>query len=168
MCETRWINRRFTYPRLPNGLMNLLKDAREQPIILSTASLSEDNRGSAVVPDVRSRMVESRTCRLGHRHFKVNRLRHQSSGSSSAILAPSSTLSTHLSNNVHELRTYPSVDRSSSEDGDCDTDNYYHQIEKKWEISRCNLMLDKVIGEGEFGLVRLGTLVENSLASGKI
>ena len=45
-------------------------------------------------------------------------------------------------------------------------DGYYHQIEKKWEISRSNLMLDKVIGEGEFGRVMSGRLLEKSLASG--
>ena len=87
------------------------------------------------------------------------------SGSSSANLAPS-TLSTQLSNNTHELRTYPSIDRSSSDDGDFEMDGYYHQIEKKWEIARSNLMLDKVIGEGEFGRVMSGRLLEKSLASG--
>ena len=66
--------------RLPNiGLRNFLKDSREHPIILSTASMSEDNHNTDVATDTSGRMVESRTCRLGHRHFKVHRLR-QSSG----------------------------------------------------------------------------------------
>ena len=43
---------------------------------------------------------------------------------------------------------------------------YYHQIEKKWEIPRSNLMLDEIIGEGEFGRVMSGRLLEKSLASG--
>ena len=66
--------------RLPNiGLRNFFKDSREHPIILSTASMSEDNHNTDVATDTSGRMVESRTCRLGHRHFKVHRLR-QSSG----------------------------------------------------------------------------------------
>ena len=69
----------FSVFRLPNGLRNFLKDSREHPIILSTASMSEDNHNNDVATDTSSRMVESRTCRLGHRHFKVHRLR-QSSG----------------------------------------------------------------------------------------
>ena len=48
----------------------------------------------------------------------------------------------------------------------CPVDSYYHQIDKKWEISRIDLMLDQVIGEGEFGRVMSGRLVEKSLASG--
>ena len=69
----------FSIFRLPNGLRNFLKDSREHPIILSTASMSEDNHNTDVATDTSGRMVESRTCRLGHRHFKVHRLR-QSSG----------------------------------------------------------------------------------------
>ena len=70
----------FSVFRLPNiGLQNFLKDSKEHPIILSTASISEDNRNTDVATDTSGRMVESRTCRLGHRHFKVHRLR-QSSG----------------------------------------------------------------------------------------
>ncbi len=35
------------------------------------------------------------------------------------------------------------------------------QIEKKWEIPREHLALDKVIGEGEFGKVMSGSLIKS-------
>ena len=42
--------------------------------------------------------------------------------------------------------------------------SFFFQIEKKWEISRSELTLDEVIGEGEFGKVMSGKLESKKVA----
>ena len=83
-----------------------------------------------------------------------------------------STAQTINNGGGHEMRLfYPSLcDPSPSYDigsGDNAADQTcYHQIEKKWEIPRQNLVFEKVIGEGEFGKVMSARILDRSMPSG--
>jgi len=76
-------------------------------------------------------------------------------------------------NNVRELEFLRPCGTSLSYDKGCyDTPKVhlescaFHQVEKKWEFPRCNLIWEKTIGEGEFGKVMSAKAIDRSLTKG--
>ena len=108
----------------------------------------------------------SNFCRWDDHHFKAaNRLSQTGS-----VVTESTTASR---SNVRELE-FLRPSGSLSYDKGYDTPKVhlescaFHQVEKKWEFPRCNLIWEKTIGEGEFGKVMSAKAIDRSLTKGKL
>lgn len=108
--------------------------------------------------NLESRVVTNNFCRWDH---------HNRMSQNGSVLTESTTVSRQ---NVRELEFLrPSV--SLSYDYDAPKGHHtescaFHQVEKKWEFPRCNLVWEKTIGEGEFGKVMSATVLDRSMTKG--
>ena len=161
----------FFYRRIRTSITNLFDKKQKRPSgtltdVVTYIPNSVNSMSSA--SNLENRVVNANNfCRWDDHHFKAaNRLSQTGS-----VVTESTTASR---NNVRELEFLRPCGSSLSYDKGCyDTPKVhlescaFHQVEKKWEFPRCNLIWEKTIGEGEFGKVMSAKAIDRSLTKGK-
>ena len=168
--ESRWWYH-FFCRRIRTSIKNLFDKKQKRPSgtltdVVTYIPNSVNSMSSA--SNLENRVVNANNfCRWDDHHFKAtNRLSQTGS-----VVTESTTASR---NNVRELEFLRPCGSSLSYDKGCyDTPKVhlescaFHQVEKKWEFPRCNLIWEKTIGEGEFGKVMSAKAIDRSLTKGK-